>query len=44
MKDRDAELREEIQAHLNMATADRIARGEAPAGRGRRGPPRARQR
>ncbi len=30
MKDRDAELREEIQAHLNMATADRIARGEAP--------------
>ena len=31
MKDRDAELREEIEAHLNMATADRIARGETPA-------------
>jgi putative ABC transport system permease protein len=31
MKDRDAELREEIQSHLNMATADRIARGETPA-------------
>lgn len=31
MKDRDAELREEIDSHLKMATADRIARGEAPA-------------
>jgi putative ABC transport system permease protein len=30
MKDRDAELREEIQKHLDMAIADRIARGEAP--------------
>src|SRR4051794_38456390 len=30
MKDRDAELREEIQSHLDMAIADRIARGEAP--------------
>ena len=30
MKDRDAELCEEIQSHLNMATADRIARGETP--------------
>ena len=28
MKDRDAELREEIESHLKMATADRIARGE----------------
>ena len=27
MKDRDAELREEIQSHLNMAIADRVARG-----------------
>jgi putative ABC transport system permease protein len=30
MRDRDAELREEIRAHLDMATRDRIARGEAP--------------
>ncbi len=30
MKDRDAELREEIEAHLKMATADRVARGETP--------------
>ena len=31
MKDRDAELRAEIQSHLEMAAADRIARGESPA-------------
>jgi putative ABC transport system permease protein len=31
MTDRDAELREEIESHLKMATADRIGRGEAPA-------------
>jgi putative ABC transport system permease protein len=31
MKDRDADLREEIRTHLEMATADRIARGEAPS-------------
>ena len=31
MKDRDADVREEIQAHLNMATADRIARGATAA-------------
>lgn len=30
MRDKDVELREEIQAHLVMATADRIARGETP--------------
>jgi putative ABC transport system permease protein len=30
MTDTDAELREEIQAHIEMATADRIARGETP--------------
>jgi predicted permease len=30
MKDRDADLREEIQSHLAMAIADRIARGETP--------------
>ena len=30
MRDRDAELREEIKAHLDMATADRVDRGEAP--------------
>ena len=30
MKDRDADLREEIESHLLMATADRVARGEAP--------------
>lgn len=31
MKDRDAELREELKTHLDMAVADRIARGESPA-------------
>ena len=31
MRNRDAELRDEIQAHLDMATADRVARGESPA-------------
>ncbi len=30
MKDRDAELREELQSHLNMAAADRIDRGQDP--------------
>jgi putative ABC transport system permease protein len=30
MSDRDAELRAEIQAHLDMAIADRVARGESP--------------
>jgi predicted permease len=30
MKDRDAELRAEIQSHLEMAVADRIAGGETP--------------
>jgi len=30
MKHRDAELRAEIQSHLDMAIADRIARGETP--------------
>ena len=30
MKDREAELREEIEAHLKMAAADRIARGQDP--------------
>jgi putative ABC transport system permease protein len=30
MKDRDAELREELKTHLDMAVADRIARGESP--------------
>ena len=30
MKNRDAELRSEIQSHLEMAIADRIARGESP--------------
>jgi putative ABC transport system permease protein len=30
MKDRDAELREEIEAHLKMAAADRAARGQDP--------------
>ena len=29
-KDKDAELRAEIDAHLTMATADRVARGEDP--------------
>lgn len=31
MKDRDAELREELKSHLDMAVADRVARGESPA-------------
>jgi putative ABC transport system permease protein len=30
MRDRDADLRAEIKAHLDMAIADRIARGESP--------------
>ena len=30
MKDRDSELRAELESHLDMAIADRIARGEAP--------------
>jgi predicted permease len=30
MRDRDSELRAEIRSHLDMAIADRIARGEAP--------------
>ena len=30
MKKRDAELRDELNSHLDMATADRIARGESP--------------
>ena len=30
MKDRDAELREELKAHLDMAVADRVDRGESP--------------
>ncbi len=30
MKDRDAELREEIAAHLKMAAADRVDRGQDP--------------
>ena len=30
MRDRDADLRTEIQSHLDMAIADRIARGESP--------------
>src|SRR5215207_7854290 len=30
MRDRDAELRDEIKSHLDMAIADRIARGETP--------------
>src|SRR6478735_12411590 len=30
MKDRDAELREELRAHLEMATADRVERGQDP--------------
>ncbi|HVH54633.1 MAG TPA: ABC transporter permease [Vicinamibacterales bacterium] len=31
MKDRDAELREELKRHLDMAVEDRVARGELPA-------------
>ena len=31
MKDRDADVREEIESHLKMAAADRVARGETPA-------------
>lgn len=30
MRNKDSELREEIRTHLEMATADRIARGERP--------------
>jgi predicted permease len=30
MRDRDRELREELQTHLDMAIADRVARGESP--------------
>src|SRR4051794_17134510 len=30
MKNRDKDLRDEIQSHLDMATADRVERGEAP--------------
>jgi predicted permease len=30
VKDRDADLRAEIKAHLDMAIADRVARGETP--------------
>ena len=30
MRHRDAELRDEIEAHLEMATADRVERGEDP--------------
>ena len=30
MKDREADLRAEIRAHLEMAIADRLARGESP--------------
>ena len=30
MRNRDAELRDELKSHLDMATADRIARGESP--------------
>src|SRR3954470_16873068 len=30
MKNRDKDLRDEIQSHLHMATADRVERGEAP--------------
>jgi predicted permease len=30
MRDKDADLHEELRAHLNMATEDRIARGAAP--------------
>ena len=30
MKDRDAELKHELKAHLDMAIAERVARGESP--------------
>src|SRR4051812_27590096 len=30
MKDRDRDLRDEIRAHLEMAAADRVQRGEEP--------------
>ena len=30
MKDRDAELRQELETHLKMATADRVACGHDP--------------
>ena len=32
MKDRDAELKEELETHLRMAAADRVARGQDPRG------------
>jgi hypothetical protein len=31
MRDKERELRDKIQSHLGMATADRIERGDAPA-------------
>jgi len=31
MRKRDDDLDDEIQSHLNMATQDRIARGESPS-------------
>ena len=30
MRDKDRDLRDEIQSHLDMATADRIDRGAPP--------------
>ena len=30
MKDKDADLRDELRSHLDMAIADRVARGESP--------------
>ena len=30
MRDKDRDLRDEIQSHLEMATADRIDRGASP--------------
>ena len=36
---RDVELDDEIQAHLDMATQDRIDGGEDPEAARRRGPP-----
>ena len=30
MRDKDADLREELRTHLDMATADRVARGQMP--------------
>lgn len=31
MRDKERELRDEIQSHLDMATGDRIERGDPPA-------------